>query len=154
MGLILGLLGRVPFLVWPLLAALAWGEVGHLELRHERAARATEHQAQAEAIAAEQARARQTEVTWKEKLDAISTVQNTQLAAVGAARDRALAELRNRPARRADVPGATITTCAGSTGAELARPDAEFLDRYGAFARSIQLELGACQAREAVTRSR
>lgn len=152
-GRALTLLGKVPFWCWPLLAALAWGGVGRLELRHLRATVATEHTKQAEAIAAEQARARAIEATWKEKFDAIKADKDVQLAATAHSRDAALAELRKRPARRTDVPGVPITTCAGATGAELANGDGEFLARYAAIARGFQLELAACQARE-VTRQR
>lgn len=64
--------------------------------------------------------------------------------------DRLAAELE-RVRRRADrLPEAARAACAGATGAELAAPDGGFLARYGAFARSLQLELDACQQREAV----
>lgn len=104
----------------------------------------------AAAVAKSQLEAAATEAAWKEKLDAVSKDRQAQIDNLATSRAALLAQLRKRPERRADVPGVPIASCAGSTGAELARPDGEFLGRYAAFARSIQLELGACQAREAV----
>lgn len=101
-------------------------------------------------VAKAQIEADATVATWKEKLNVIASTKQAQIDGLAAARSALLVQLRSRPERRTDVPGVPATSCAGSTGTELARSDAEFLGRYAAFARSIQLELGSCQAREAV----
>lgn len=59
----------------------------------------------------------------------------------------ALERLSNRPDR---LPEPARPACAGATGAELARPDAAFLERYAAIARGFQVRLAACEAREVV----
>jgi hypothetical protein len=64
---------------------------------------------------------------------------------------RLAAELERMRKRADRLPEASRAACAGATGAELAAPDGGFLARYGAYARSIQLELEACQQREAVS---
>lgn len=60
----------------------------------------------------------------------------------------ALGELRNRPERRptssSQVPGAT-QTCAGVSGAELARGDGDFLIRYSADAAKLRSALQICE---------
>lgn len=67
---------------------------------------------------------------------------------IAADRDRLLASLRDRPERPAsgaDVPDGAASG-AGCTGAELARPDAEFLVGYAADAERLQSALATCQA--------
>jgi hypothetical protein len=56
-----------------------------------------------------------------------------------------IASLRNRPER---VPAAASATCAGSTGIELARPDAEFLIGQASDNLKWQREVIACYGRE------
>lgn len=66
-----------------------------------------------------------------------------------AERDALLAGLRNRPAARADVPAtpaASTDASVGCTGAQLARPDAEFLVRYAADAAQLHTALNQCTA--------
>lgn len=66
-----------------------------------------------------------------------------------AERDALLAGLRNRPAARADVPtapAASTDASVGCTGAQLARPDAEFLVRYAADAAQLHAALSQCTA--------
>jgi len=55
----------------------------------------------------------------------------------------ALERLRQRPARR--VPDPAVTTCNGSTGAELSAEDAGFLEREAARADELRAALDACQ---------
>jgi hypothetical protein len=87
----------------------------------------------------------------KEKEDALSSlrVSNAALAA----------SLRNRPDRpgitQANQPAGTPEVAKGCTGAELYRPDGEFLGREAARADRLAIELSACysqydNAREAL----
>ena len=63
----------------------------------------------------------------------------------------ALVELRNRPERRASTANSAVPsaaeTCAGVSGAELARGDAEFLTRYASDAAKLREALSTCEAR-------
>ena len=62
--------------------------------------------------------------------------------------DRLAASLRNRP-NRPTSPGGVPTpasTCVAATGAQLARPDAEFLVRYAMDAARVQIAAEQCQA--------
>jgi hypothetical protein len=75
--------------------------------------------------------------------------------------DAAVASLRNRPERaaRPSTPTTSAPDCKGSTGAELSRPDAEFLTREAARADGVRADLAACyaqydDAREALERYR
>lgn len=153
MGLtaIWALLRSVPLLVYPLvlasgLAMYRGHEVHVLQLHEKEVAVA----AAAEVVEQKHA-ALVLEDSWRVKLEAQRHENEIAIADVTVARDAALAGLRDRPAvRRIFVPSPTGTISTGATGPELARPDAEFLARYAAVARRFQLELGACQAREAV----
>lgn len=62
--------------------------------------------------------------------------------------DRLAASLRNRPNRPSSSPGvpAPASTCVAATGAQLARPDAEFLVRYAMDAARTRLAAEQCQA--------
>jgi hypothetical protein len=67
----------------------------------------------------------------------------------------ALGELRNRSERRTSdtqMPGAA-ETCAGASGAELARGDAEFLSRYAADAAKLGEALHTCETRYEAVRA-
>lgn len=75
----------------------------------------------------------------------LEKVKNDEIHAIQSRLAAALVQLRQRPARRADVPAAAAA-CAGATGTDLARPDAEFLARYDSLALSYQSELGHCVA--------
>lgn len=73
----------------------------------------------------------------KAKDEKIRNINDRLLAALG--------ELRNRPERRS--PAAVDTAdCKGATGAELSRPDSEFLERLAARADTIRAGLEACYA--------
>lgn len=67
-----------------------------------------------------------------------------QIRSIGGRLADALVSLHDRP-ERPDVP-ADPGTCAGSTGASLARPDAEFLTRLSAIAAGQQADLARCIA--------
>jgi hypothetical protein len=55
----------------------------------------------------------------------------------------AIERLRNRPER---LPAVTLSACKGSTGAELSRTDASFLEREAARADEFRAGLKACEA--------
>lgn len=67
---------------------------------------------------------------------------------IAAKLDTAVASLRDRPERaaRPGTPTAAASNCKGSTGAELSRPDAEFLTREAARADGVRADLAACYA--------
>ncbi len=76
--------------------------------------------------------------------------RNVEVATVNRKLNTALVELRRRPERtvtatRSEVPNAP-TACAGTTGTELARGDAEFLAGYAADAARLEAELNKCEA--------
>ena len=136
--MILGLLGRVPILVWPLLAALAWGGVGRVEANHWKKA-AHELQAEIDAaaqVANETARLQNLQATrLKETRDAEDQRNSARLAA-------ALQRLRDRPER---LPGAATAACEGATGAQLSGRDGRFLAGLAARADRLRAALGECQ---------
>lgn len=71
--------------------------------------------------------------------------RDKELSAVTTRLSRRVAELRNRAERR--VPDPAAPSCAGATGAELSRPDGEFLERdIAARANRFRADLAICQA--------
>lgn len=122
------------------LAAAYFGGVHHANERHEFK--------RLQAVEA----AREKEANWQSDVEVLTNVHQAELARVAAARDAAVRELRNRPDR---MPAAATAACAGSTGAELSRPDAEFLAGEAARADSLAADLGTCRAWiETVTKDR
>ncbi len=91
-----------------------------------------------------QAAARATEQRHQEAANAIARRHANNVSTIRRNLDIALDSLRDRPDRPAGVPEATRPGCAGSTGAELSRPDAEFLVREAARADDIRAGLDAC----------
>ena len=74
---------------------------------------------------------------------------NAQIATLNRSLAAAVAGLSNRPARpdASGVPGDTAAgSSPGCTGAQLYRPDGEFLARESARAERLRLELQQCQA--------
>lgn len=103
---------------------------------------------QRESVAAQleaEKKARQDEQALRNDMEVLKDARDQELRAVAAQRDAALRELRNRPDR---LPPAAAPSCAGTTGAELSRPDAEFLAGFAARADELRVELGKCQQRE------
>lgn len=73
--------------------------------------------------------------------------KTNEIATIRAAHARQLGSLQNRPDRKPASPGAvpgTAPACAGSTGAELSRPDAGFLAGEAARADELRAALSAC----------
>lgn len=143
---VFSVLAKVPWYVWPMVVLLWWGAAGRLALTNERADRAKEQKAQAAAIAKSQAEALATESTWKGRVYEQHRAKEIEVANIAAARDAALAGLRNRAPRRTDVPGAPATACPGATGADLSERDAGDLVRLAARADRLRAALGECQA--------
>lgn len=91
-----------------------------------------------------EAQARATEQRQQEAANAIARRHAYEVSTVRRNLDLALDSLRHRPERPADLPEAPRADCAGATGAELSRPDAEFLSRQAARADEIRAGLDAC----------
>ena len=83
----------------------------------------------------------------KEMQNAFNTAQKKQAARLVDTRrnlDLALDSLRDRPERPGGMPETARSGCAGGTGAELSRADAEFLSREAARADELRAGLDAC----------
>lgn len=93
-----------------------------------------------------QAAARETEQRHQEAANAITKRHAADVQTVRRNLDIALDSLRSRPERPAGMPEAARTDCQGGTGAELSRPDAEFLSREAARADDIRIGLQTCYA--------
>lgn len=100
----------------------------------------------AEASAQAQARARAQEAAWAVKVNQIQEVQRVEVQSIAAERDAAIASLRNRPARRMPATATASSDGAGATGAQLSRPDAEFLAGLAYRADATAAALRSCQA--------
>lgn len=70
----------------------------------------------------------------------IERAKDKQIRAINSKLSSTLEQLRQRPERLPDPPAA----CAGTTGAELSRPDADFLAREAARADRLRQALAAC----------
>lgn len=141
-----GLLGRVPWWAWALAAFTFWGAAGHWKAHRLEVKTAQEHAAQRDAILAQQFKAQAQEANWKGRVDEQRKSKDAELARVAAARDAAVASLRDRPDRRPDLSGPAAAACAGATGAELSRPDAVFLVGEASRADNLRAALAECQA--------
>lgn len=93
------------------------------------------------------ARGRETQLVIK--LAEAQEARNVEVADINRKHAATVASLRNRPERTrtvtVEVPGAT-PACAGSSGEELARGDAEFLAGYAADAARLEAALSQCEA--------
>lgn len=86
----------------------------------------------------------ETERNQQEKTNAALKTQAAAMARINAGLRRDLDGLRNRPERPADLPETARAACQGTTGAELSRPDAEFLVGEAARADEQRAGLDAC----------
>lgn len=144
---------------WPIAAgALVVGLTAGAALDHtimsakiariEKAAADVDRQ-RAEIRAADERAERTKEQTWaervgqveQEKTNAIAQVQAAGAAALNSERMRQRAERRPAPS---GAVGQSAPTCQGTTGAELSRPDAEFLIGEATRADVQREALGAC----------
>lgn len=80
------------------------------------------------------------------KANAIIRQQVTEQAAIAQRLRSDLISLRNRPERASSLPSGSGYICKGATGAELSRPDGEFLSWEAARADEIRAGLVACYA--------
>lgn len=87
------------------------------------------------------------------KTNAIIRQQVTDQAAINDRLRSDLISLRNRPERSSGPPSGSGYICKGATGAELSRPDGEFLSWEAARADEIRAGLIACYAVIDATRS-
>lgn len=132
-----------PYLIIAALLALIGAYLGGNYHGHQ--AERTEWTARIEKERADAAQAARTEEQAKqEKANAILTKQSADLRRINQRLLSDLSELRNRPERSAGVSEAPRASCAGGTGAELSRPDAEFLAGEAARADEIRAGLVAC----------
>lgn len=146
----IGLLGKVPFWVWPMVVILLWGWYGNHAYHALQQSVIKDKQAQAAAIVIEQTKAKAKEDDWKEKFDAQRKTFEGNIAGINAAHSADLARVRDRASRRANVSSDPASACSGASGSELSRPDAEFLIGYAAEAARVQAALKKCQGDRAV----
>jgi len=98
------------------------------------------------------------ELELRDKIDLVKEQKNAEITAVNTRLDTALAGLRNRKDRPSTYMPPTPGTTEGRSGAELFRPDAEFLARESARADKLRIELDRCYtqyeaAREAISKA-
>lgn len=96
---------------------------------------------------------RDKEIDWQTQAAETEEAKNAQIADINSRLASALDSLSKRPNRpTGNVPSAS-TSCKGSTGAGLFKPDAEFLARLAARADVIAKERDACYRQyESLTR--
>lgn len=92
--------------------------------------------------AEKEARAKEQEL--QASANQIAEAKDEQIRIIGDQLDTALASLRSRPERTASKLPKAASTCKGATGADLSRPDAEFLTRESARADRLRSALDAC----------
>lgn len=99
-------------------------------------------------------KSRKREQALQDQADLARKADQDEIRRIGADLDRAVIELRKRPARPAALPAAAGVPTnssagpapAGCTGAQLYREDGEFLAREAARAETIRRALGSCYA--------
>lgn len=142
---------------WPIaVGALALGLAGGAALDHtimsariDRMEKATADidRQRAEIRAGDELEARQKEQTWAARVGQVEQEKTNENARIAARYATDLDSLRKRADRRPAPSGGTApaaTSCEGATGAELSRPDAEFLVSEAARADRQRAALGAC----------
>lgn len=107
--------------------------------------RADDQAAQAARLQATEA-AREQEAKWQTNVEALTDVHQTEIERIAADRDRAVRELRNRPAARMPATATCAADGAGATGAQLSESDAGFLIGEAAAADQLAADLRACQS--------
>jgi len=96
--------------------------------------------------AAAETQARAKEQDWADQAAAIRKNKDAEIATVSRKLNSTLAGLRSRPERPSGAVSQTSRACAGSSGAELARGDGEFLAGYSADAAKLSAALDQCEA--------
>jgi hypothetical protein len=96
------------------------------------------------AIEEEKERGRLKSIDLQGKANKLKKEKDDEIAAINTRHAAAIAGLRNRPERRADLPK-VASSCSGVSGKELARGDAEFLIGYSADAQKLSSVLKQCE---------
>lgn len=138
-------MNRIVVIAWAaslaLVAWLAWDYRGAVEAETQLAAVT----AAIEQANAENAANREKERTAQEEIDRATQQQINETRSRNASLIRELSRLRDRVARAGSNPAAgSGLNCAGATGAELSREDAEFLIGEAARADGLRSALAAC----------
>lgn len=97
--------------------------------------------------AADEVTARNKEQSWVDIIGQNEQEHQNEVAKIRAAGAAAIAGVQNRPDRQPTGTGGvrqTSTDCKGATGAELSRPDSEFLIRLGQRADEQRAALNTC----------
>lgn len=100
----------------------------------------------AEAVVKAQQEARRKEIALEMQADKIRMEQANEKRRLIRQYQSITDGLRNRPASRSTEP-APSSSGTGATGAQLARPDGEFLSGYAADAAQLQLAYDECRAK-------
>ena len=95
------------------------------------------------AVQAAVKKARAEEQVNQGKVNELAKAQYDELFNINNDLNDNLNRLRNRPSRR-NVPDNPETFCQGASGADLSKPDAEFLTRLAARADTLRTALKAC----------
>lgn len=115
-----------------------------------KAEHATVRQELATKLQQQEAAARQKETEWREAADKEREKNREKVRIADKRLSSTLGELRKRPERNDSVDASkmseTSASCAGVSGAELARGDGEFLARYAADAAKVNAALKHCEA--------
>ncbi len=90
--------------------------------------------------------ARKREHSWIEEAVELRKVKDAEIATINRKLDVTVAGLRARPERSSSAVSSTTPTCAGSSGAQLARGDGEFLAGYAADVAQLNAALDQCEA--------
>lgn len=94
-----------------------------------------------------EAAARTKEQNWVDQSSALRKNKDAEIAIANRKYNLAVTELRTRQARRSGSEVSKATgTCAGASGSELARGDAEFLAGLAADAAKLNAALNQCEA--------
>lgn len=90
--------------------------------------------------------ARKREHIWTDEAVELRKVKDAEIASINRKLNATVAGLRSRPERPSGEVSSASPACAGSSGAQLARGDGEFLAGYAADAASLEAALKQCEA--------
>lgn len=140
---LIALLARFWYL--PVIAILvAFTGLQQMRIEHAQAKLSDYKLVQAQAAEKAAKDAREREQAMQDEATQITEAKDEQIRIIGDQLDTALASLRNRPERPAGHVPKASGSCKGATGANLSRPDAEFLTRESARADRLRSALDAC----------
>ena len=90
--------------------------------------------------------ARKREHSWTEEAIELRKIKDAEIASINRKLNSTVAGLRSRPERPSGEVSSASPACTGSSGAQLARGDGEFLAGYAADAASLEAALKQCEA--------